>query len=160
MNIAKDSVVELHYSLKDESGQEIETSHGGEPMAYLHGHRNIIPGLEEALEGKAAGDKVSVTVPPEKGYGMPQPGLTQRVSVKHLQGAKTWKPGMVAVVETDQGTRQVQVVKVGRFMADVDLNHPMAGKTLTFDVEIVSVREAQPEEIAHGHVHGDGGHHH
>lgn len=160
MNIAKDSVVELHYRLKDASGQEIETSHGGEPMAYLHGHRNIIAGLEEALEGKAAGDKLSVTVPPEKGYGVPQPGLTQRVPVKHLQGAKTWKPGMVAVVQTEQGARQVQVVKVGRFMADIDLNHPMAGKTLNFDIEIVSVREAQPEEIAHGHVHGEGGHQH
>lgn len=160
MNIAKDRVVQLHYTLKDESGREIESSRGGSPMAYLHGHSNIIPGLEEALEGKAAGDQVSVTVPPEKGYGMPRPGLTQRVPVKHLQGAKTWRPGMVAVVQTEQGPRQVQVVKVGRFMADVDFNHPMAGKALSFDVEIVSVREADPEEVAHGHVHGDGGHQH
>jgi FKBP-type peptidyl-prolyl cis-trans isomerase SlyD len=160
MNIAKDRVVYLHYTLKDESGREIESSRGEEPMTYLHGHRNIIPGLEEALEGTAAGDKLSVTVPPEQGYGMPRPGMTQRVPIKHLQGAKTWRPGMVAVVQTEQGARQVQVLKVGRFMADVDLNHPMAGKTLVFDVEIVRVREAAPEEVAHGHVHGEGGHQH
>lgn len=160
MNIAPDHVVQFHYTLKDASGSEIESSRDGEPMAYLHGHRNIIPGLEEALLGKAAGDRFSVTVPPEKGYGLRREGALQRVPLKHLQGARHWKPGMLAVVHTDQGMRQVQVVKVGRFNADVDVNHPMAGQTLTFDIEVVSVRPATAEELSHGHAHGAGGHHH
>lgn len=160
MNIANDCVVQFHYTLKDEAGAEIESTRNGRPMAYLHGHRNIIPGLEQALAGKAAGDKLTVTVPPEQAYGERQEGRVQRVSLKHLQGAKVWKPGMVALIHTQQGPIHVTVVKVGRFNADVDLNHPMAGKTLTFDVEVVDVRAATPEEVAHGHVHGEGGHHH
>lgn len=160
MNIANDCVVQFHYTLKDETGAEIESTRNGRPMAYLHGHRNIIPGLEQALAGKAAGDKLTVTVPPEQAYGERQEDRVQRVSLKHLQGAKVWKPGMVALIHTQQGPIHVTVVKVGRFNADVDLNHPMAGKTLTFDVEVVDVRAATPEEVAHGHVHGEGGHHH
>ncbi len=160
MKIAKDTVVQFHYTLKDETGAELETSRGGEPMAYLHGHRNIISGLEEALAGQEPGAVLSVTVPPEKGYGERREGLTQRVPVKHLHGAKRWAPGMTAVVHTEQGPRQVRVVKVGKFMADVDLNHPFAGRTLVFDVEVVGVREADPDEVAHGHVHGPGGHAH
>jgi FKBP-type peptidyl-prolyl cis-trans isomerase SlyD len=112
------------------------------------------------MEGKVAGDIFSVTVPPEEAYGMRQEGAAQRVPIKHLQGARKWRPGMIAHVQTDQGMKQVQVVKVGRFMADVDTNHPLAGKTLTFDIEVVDVREATAEEIAHGHAHGVGGHHH
>lgn len=160
MKISNDCVVYLHYTLTDETGKELESSRGEAPMSYLHGHSNIIPGLEEALADKAAGDRVTVTVPPEKGYGIVQPGLVQRVAIKYLQGAKTWRPGMIAMVQTEQGPRQVQVVKVGRFMADVDLNHPMAGKTLTFDVEIVSVRAGDASEVAHGHVHEEGAHAH
>jgi FKBP-type peptidyl-prolyl cis-trans isomerase SlyD len=160
MNIGKDSVAQFHYTLKDESGSVLESSAGGQPIAYLHGHRNIIPGLEEALEGKSGGDKLSVTVPPEKGYGERREGATQRVPLKHLQGAKTWKPGMAAVVQTEQGPRQVSIVKVGRFNADIDLNHPFAGKTLVFDVQVVSVRESNAEERTHGHAHGNGGHEH
>jgi FKBP-type peptidyl-prolyl cis-trans isomerase SlyD len=158
MKIANDHVVHLHYTLTDSAGRQLESSQGGAPMSYLHGHNNIIVGLEEALTGKAAGDRLTVTVPPEKGYGMRRPDMVQRVPVKHLQGAKTWRPGMVAVVQTEQGARQVQVVKVGRFMADVDFNHPMVGETLTFDVEVVSIRPADAEEIAHGHVHEHGRH--
>lgn len=160
MKITKDCVVQLHYTLKDEAGAELESSRGGEAMAYLHGHGNVIAGLEEALEGKAAGEQLSVTVPPEKAYGQPRSGAVQRVPVKHLQGAKRWRPGMVAVVHTEQGARQVQVRKVGKFMADVDFNHPLAGRTLTFDVEVLDVRAASAEELAHGHAHGAGGHHH
>lgn len=160
MKIGKDCAVFLHYTLTDEDGKQLESSYGEEPMSYLHGHNNIIQGLEEALVDKVAGDKVTVTVPPEKGYGEVQPEMQQRVAIKYLQGAKTWRPGMIAMVQTEQGPRQVQIVKVGRFMADVDLNHPMAGKTLTFDVEIVSVRAGDASEIDHGHVHEDGGHAH
>lgn len=159
MNIAKDCVVSFHYTLKNAAGAEIESSRGGEPVAQLQGHGNIIAGLEEAMLGKGPGDTFSVTVPPEKGYGARRENWVQRISVKHLQGARHWRPGMTAVVETGQGPRQVTVKKVGRFMADVDLNHPMAGETLIFDIEIVSVREPAKEELAHGHVHGAGGHH-
>lgn len=160
MKIANNHVVQFHYTLKDESGAELESSRDGSAMAYLHGHGNIIPGLEEAMAGRGEGESFSVTVPPEKAYGPVREGGTQRIPLKHLQGAKTWRPGMVAVVQTDQGQRQVRIVKVGRFNADVDTNHPLAGKALTFEVEVVSIREANAEELAHGHAHGDGGHQH
>lgn len=160
MQIADDKVVQFHYVLKDDQGQQLESSQGRDPLAYLHGHDNMMPGLENAMAGKAKGDSFSVTLAPADAYGERQDGLTQRVPVKHLQGAKKWAPGMVAVVNTDKGQRQVTIVKVGRFMADVDLNHPLAGQTLTFEVEIVDVRDASDDEIAHGHAHGVGGHHH
>ena len=160
MSIAKDTVVQFHYTLKNDQGEQIESTVGAEPMAYLHGHGNIIAGLEKALEGKAAGDTLTVTVEPKDGYGERTEAELQRIPLKHLQGARKWKPGMMAVVETDKGYRQVTVVKVGKFNADVDTNHPLAGMTLTFDVEIVDVRDATEEEKAHGHAHGVGGHHH
>lgn len=160
MAIAKDTVVQFHYTLKAADGAVIEASHGGEPMAYLHGHGNIIPGLEETMEGKEAGVEFSVTVPPEKAYGQRDEEAIQRIPVKHLQGAKKWKKGMVAHVETEQGQRQVTVIKVGKFMVDVDANHPFSGKELTFDVKVEDIREATAEEIQHGHAHGIGGHQH
>lgn len=160
MNISKDTVVQFHYSLKDDKGELIESTEGKDPMAYLHGHSNIISGLENALEGKAVGDSFSVTVQPKEGYGERQEDATQRISLKHLQGARKWKPGMMAFVETDNGYRQVTVLKVGKFNADVDTNHPLAGKTLVFDIQVSEVREASADEKAHGHAHGVGGHHH
>ena len=160
MSIAKDTVVQFHYTLKNDRGEQIESTVGAEPMAYLHGHGNIISGLEKALEGKSAGDALTVTVEPKDGYGERTETELQRIPLKHLQGARKWKPGMMAVVETDKGYRQVTLVKVGKFNADVDTNHPLAGMTLTFDVEIVEVRDATEEEKAHGHAHGVGGHHH
>ena len=128
MAIAKDTVVQFHYTLKDADGTVIESSFGNEPMAYLHGHGNIIPGLEEAMEGKEANTEFTVTVPAEKAYGQRDETAMQRVPAKHLQGAKKWKKGMVAHVETEQGQRQVTVIKVGKFMVDVDANHPFSGK--------------------------------
>lgn len=160
MEIIKDRVVQFHYSLRDADGNEIENSRKGEPMAYLHGHRNMMEGLEVAMEGRSAGDIFSVTLAPEEAYGKRVEGAEQRVPVKHLQGAKKWRPGMVAHVQTEQGLRQVQILKVGKFMVTIDTNHPLAGKTVTFDVEVIDVREATPEELAHGHAHGVGGHHH
>ena len=159
MSIGKDSVVQFHYTLT-EAGTELESTKGGDPMAYLHGHQNIISGLEQAMAGKTEGESFSVTVDPADAYGERKDDLTQRIPLKHLQGAKKWRPGMVAWVETDQGHRQVTITKVGKFNADCDLNHSLAGKTLTFDVEIVEVRPATEEEKAHGHAHGVGGHHH
>lgn len=160
MTITKNSVVQFHYTLTDENGEQLESSRDGDPVAYLHGHNNMIVGVEKALEGKTEGDEFTVTVSPEDGYGEINPDAVQRVPTKHLQGAEKWAPGMVATVNTEQGKRQVTIVKVGRFMVTVDLNHPLAGKTLTFAINVENVREATEEEISHGHAHGVGGHHH
>ena len=159
MKVEDEKVVQFLYELKDEQQAVLESTEG-EPVAYLHGFKNMMAGLENALAGKSVGDKFSVTLSPEEGYGERVEGSVQRVPVKHLQGAKKWKPGMIATVETEQGSRQVTVVKMGKFMVTVDSNHPFAGKTLTFDIEVVDIRDATGEEIAHGHAHGAGGHQH
>ncbi|XPF94414.1 FKBP-type peptidyl-prolyl cis-trans isomerase [Colwellia sp. RE-S-Sl-9] len=160
MKIAEKTVVQFHYVLKEEDGTEIESSYDNDPMAYLHGANNTLVGLENALAGKEAGDKFSVTLQPDEAYGERQEDMIQRIPVKHLQGAAKWKAGMTAVVQTEQGQRQVTVVKVGKFMVTVDINPPLAGKVLTFDLEVVDVREATEDEVKHGHAHGVGGHHH
>ncbi|QJD57771.1 peptidylprolyl isomerase [Pseudomonas sp. gcc21] len=159
MQIKKNAVVEFHYSLSDANG-EIENSRKHEPVLYLHGQPGLIDSLVEALEGHEAGDRFTVELTAEQAYGPKRENATQKVQVKHLQGAKKWKPGMVAVIQTDEGPRQVTIVKVGLSQAEVDSNHPLAGKDLTFDIEILSVREATEEELAHGHAHGVGGHQH
>ncbi len=159
MNITKDSVVQLHYRVSDAQGL-IEDSSKGEPMLYLHGHQNMLPAIEQALEGKAAGDTLTLVVEPKDAYGERDENAIQSIQVKHLKGAKKWAPGMTAVVDTEHGPRQVKIVKVGMFKAEVDVNHPLAGKTLTFELNVLSVRAASAEEIAHGHAHGVGGHHH
>ena len=163
MSIADNQVVQFHYTLRH--GEElIETSAGKDPAAYLHGHGNVIPGLEKAMEGKQAGDTFSVTVPPSEGYGQRNEANQQRIPIKHLHGDKKSKSkiraGMVVSVETEEGPRQVTVVKAGKFNVDVDSNHPLAGRTLVFDVEIIDVRDATEEEATHGHAHGVGGHQH
>lgn len=162
--IGDDKVVQFHYSLTDKEGNALESSREGEPMAYLHGHNNMIPALEAALTGKAVGESFSVTLTAAESYGERKEDAVQRVPVKHLQGLpageKSWKPGMVAVVQTEQGLRQVTVIKASRFMVNIDTNHPLAGKTLTYELEIIDIRDASNEEIAHGHAHGPGGHQH
>jgi FKBP-type peptidyl-prolyl cis-trans isomerase SlyD len=160
MQIADNTVVQFNYTLKSEDGQVLDTNVGNTPLAYLHGHNGMMEGLEKALTGKEEGESFSVTLTPEEAYGERKDDMIQRVPVKHLQGAKKWKAGMMATVHTEQGERQVTVAKVGKFMADVDMNHPLAGLTLNFDLEVVSVRAATEEELAHGHAHGEGGHHH
>ena len=160
MKIADKTVVQFHYTITGENGEELDTSLKGEPMAYLHGHNNMLVGVEKQLTDKEAGDKVAFTLQPEEAYGERQEDAIQRVPTKHLQGAKSWKKGMVAVVNTEQGQRQVTVLKVGKFMVTVDLNPPLAGKVLNFDIEVINVRAATDEEIDHGHAHGVGGHQH
>lgn len=160
MQIAKDTVATFHYILTEQGGNFREDSREDQPVAYLHGHDNILSGLEAVLAGKQAGDKVSVTLPPEQAYGVRNPGLQQRMSIKHLKYNGKLKAGDIAWVETQEGIRQVTVIKPGKFMAEVDTNHPLAGKTLTFDIEVIAVRPATDEEVAHGHAHGEGGHHH
>jgi FKBP-type peptidyl-prolyl cis-trans isomerase SlyD len=163
MQISDNSVVQFHYTLTDVThgaATELESSNGSHPLLYLHGHQQMLPALEQALNGKSAGDKLDVTLTPEQAYGKRDENAIQSVQVKHLLGAKKWQPGMTAVMQTEHGQRQVTIVKVGMFKADVDTNHPLAGKSLQFAIEIVSVRAASEEEIAHGHAHGEGGHHH
>ena len=160
MQIASGTVASFHYTLRGEDGAELENSRDGEPVAYLHGHGNILPALEEQLAGHAPGDTLSVTLAPEQAYGLRHADSIQRVPLKHLHARGRLRPGMVAAVETEHGARQVTVVKVGKFNADVDTNHPLAGRTLSFDIEVLEVRAASEEEIAHGHAHGAGGHHH
>ena len=159
--IGKNSVVTFRYVLKDESGTELEASEPGAPMLYLHGHRNLISGLEEVMAGKSAADEFSVTVTPEKAYGFRRDDAVQRVPIKHLATkARRYQTGMIVQVNTRQGPKQVTILKVGKFNVDVDFNHPFAGRTLVFDVSIESVREATAEELAHGHAHGPAGHDH
>jgi len=160
MQITADCVASFHYVLKEGDGTELESSAGAPPMTYLHGHDSLLPGLEEALAGKSVGDKFSVTLPPAKAFGELRDDSEQRVPISQLQGARKWKPGMQAVIHTAHGHQQVTVLKVGHTMATVDTNHPMAGKTLVFDVEVTEVRQASHEELSHGHAHGPGGHHH
>ncbi|MCF6264443.1 MAG: peptidylprolyl isomerase [Xanthomonadales bacterium] len=161
MQVAKDRVVTLHYRLKLEDGSTLESSEGKEPLVYLHGTGNIIAGLEKGLEGKTAeDDEVSITVTPAEAYGEYNPELQMRMPIKNLKSQGKLKANTMAVIETEEGPRQVMVIKVGRFHADVDANHPLSGQTLVFEVNIDSVREASAEEIEHGHVHGPGGHQH
>jgi FKBP-type peptidyl-prolyl cis-trans isomerase SlyD len=157
MNIENRKVVTFHYTLSDEQGEQLESSREGDPMTYLHGTGNIIPGLEKAMAGKAAGDRFEVTVEPAEAYGERNESAIQRIPAKHFKQAGRLKPGKVVVMQTRQGPRQLTVVKVGRFNVDVDTNHPMAGLSLTFDVEVTDVRDATDEEVSHGHVHGPGG---
>lgn len=160
MLISKDSVATFHYILTEVGGDFTEDSRTDEPVAYLHGHNNILPGLEAVLEGKQAGDGAEVTLSPEQAYGIRNPQLQQRMSIKHLKYNGKLKAGDIAWVETGEGPRQVTVIKPGKFMAEVDTNHPLAGKTLKFALEVMSVRAPTDDELAHGHAHGDGGHHH
>ena len=160
MKIEKDRVVRFHYTVSEAGQEPLESSkESGQPVAILVGHGNIIPGLEKALDGREAGESFAVDVPAAEAYGERREGLVQRVPKKHF-GPQKLAPGQQVVLNTNFGPRAVTVQKVGLSVVDVDLNHPMAGKDLHFDIEIVEVREADPVEIEHGHVHGDGGHQH
>ncbi len=160
MKIEKDRVVRFHYAVAEAGQDTAESSKdAGQPVAILAGHGNIIPGLESAMDGHEAGDSFKAQVPAAEAYGDRREGMTQRLPKKHFGGQRL-APGMQVVLQTDYGPRAVTIQKVGMSVVDVDLNHPMAGKDLEFDIEIVEVREASAEELAHGHVHGDGGHQH
>jgi FKBP-type peptidyl-prolyl cis-trans isomerase SlyD len=160
VQVAADNVVLIHYTLKDDNGEVIDSSAGGDPLAYIQGHGNLVSGLEKALEGKQNGDKVVVSVPPEQGYGKHDAKLIQRVPKRSLQGAGQIKKGMQFQARTDDGVRVFTVTAVVGDMVTLDGNHPLADKTLHFDVDVLEVREATSEELEHGHVHGPGGHHH
>ena len=160
MKIVDDSVVSFHYRLSEPGGEALEDSYTGEPLSILYGRGNVIAGLERALSGRSEGDKFDVTLEPHEAYGAPKPDAQQRISKKAVITKGKIAKGQIVSVKTDRGPRQATVLKVGRHMVDIDTNHPLAGRTLTFEVEIVDVRQATGEELAHGHSHGPGGHHH
>jgi len=157
MQIADGTVVAMDYALKDDEGTLIDQSQPGQPMVYLHGHRNIIPGLEAALAGKLAGETAEERVDPENGYGEINPALEQVVPKERFQGVEDLQAGMQFQANTDQGPVSVRVVKVEDDDVTVDGNHPLAGKHLNFNVTIQEVRVATEEEIAHGQIQQGGG---
>lgn len=160
MQIANNKVVSIHYKLTNDEGSILDSSEGQEPLAYLHGLGNIIPGLENALTGRAVGDKFTVTIPPADGYGERDNEMVQSVPKSAFQGVDQIGPGMQFQAQSPDGMQLVTVIDVDGDEVILDGNHPMAGITLTFDVEVTEIRDATAEELDHGHVHGPGGHHH
>lgn len=160
MLIGPNAVVSIHYRLTNSAGEELDASSADQPMTYLHGFQNIIPGLENELAGKSAGDKLDVTVQPEDGYGPRRAELQQEVPRDAFPEPEKVVPGMRFTAESDQGVMSVVIAAVNDETVTVDANHPLAGEVLHFSVSVEAVREATAEEISHGHVHGPDGHHH
>ncbi|RTE67457.1 peptidylprolyl isomerase [Amphritea opalescens] len=160
MQIADNKIVLIHYTLSNLDDEVMDSSVGAEPLAYLHGTGNIVPGLEKALAGKKAGDQVKVEVSPEEGYGELNPELIQEVERAAFDGVDDIEVGMRFMAQTSWGQQPVVVTAVTEENVIVDGNHPLADQTLKFDVEVVEVRDATAEEMEHGHAHGDGGHQH
>ena len=161
MTVSQHKVVSIHYKVADaDSAEVIDSSEGGEPMTYLHGARNIIPGLEQALEGKEVGDELEVTIAPEDAYGEYSDDRIQQVPIEAFKEMEKVEPGMVVTAQSEQGQINLVVTEVDEATVTVDANHPLAGKSLKFDVRVDAVRDASDEEIQHGHVHGPEGHDH
>ncbi len=158
--VKKDAVVSLSYTLKNDTGQELDQSSLDKPFAYLHGNKQIVPGLENALEGSAVGDKKKVTVSPAEGYGEFVAELKKEVERSNFPKDVEIRAGMQFSAEVNGDHRVFTVTDVDGDKVKIDGNHPLAGQTLHFDVEVVEIREATKEELEHGHVHGPGGHHH
>ncbi|MCH8531572.1 MAG: peptidylprolyl isomerase [Saccharospirillum sp.] len=153
MNIAAQRVVSIHYEVKDEDGVVVDSSEGREPLVYLHGHNNIIPGLEKALDGLSTGDDFDVVVQAEEAYGDYQDALVQSVPMEAFQGVEKVEEGMVFTAQTQGGPLQVTVTAIEADTVTVDGNHPLAGKALSFKGSVNEVRDASAEELEHGHVH-------
>ena len=157
MNISKNLVVSFDYTLTDENKQVLDSSSDSGPLSYLHGHENIIPGLEKELEGKTEGDAFTITVPAAEAYGERDERLVADIPLENFEDPGMVEEGMQFQAETPDGDRIVTVTKVAADTATIDANHPLAGMDLTFDVKIVSIREASSEELEHGHPHHEGG---
>lgn len=159
MQIANETAVWLQYTLRNDSGEVLDASEDNEPLVYIHGLGDIVPGLEKALEGKAAGTKFSITVSPEEGYGVRSNNKVQSVPRSAFEDDAEIEPGTQFQAEGPDGVSIVTVVEVSGDEVKIDANHPLAGENLHFDIEVVKVRAATAEELEHGHVH-EGGHHH
>jgi FKBP-type peptidyl-prolyl cis-trans isomerase SlyD len=160
MLIADNTVAEFHYTLTNSRGEVLDSSVEEEPLSYLHGHENIIPGLERAMTGKQPGDRFQVTVTPEDAYGDRDEELVQVLPRRTFRGIDAIEPGMQFQARSEEGTQLITVTKVEGDQITVDGNHPLAGETLHFDVAVTSVRAATAEELEHGHAHEGEGHHH
>ena len=159
MQVAQDAVVLIHYTLTDDKGEKLDSSDGA-PLAYLHGNGNLSPGLERELEGKSAGDKLSVKIAAADAYGEYDKSLVQRIPRRTLKGVGDIRVGMQLHTQSAHGVRAVTVTQIQGDMVTIDANHALAGQNLNFEVEIAEVRAATEQELAHGHVHGPGGHDH
>jgi FKBP-type peptidyl-prolyl cis-trans isomerase SlyD len=161
MKIQDNSVVAIDYTLKGDDGSVIDSSEGDSPLLYLHGHSNIVEGLEEALVGLGVGDSLDVIVSPEKGYGTRDDELIFEVPRAHLPDDVEPEKGMQLTMTSDDGeTVPVTITKVMPTTVEVDANHELAGERLHFSVVVREIRNATSEELAHGHVHEPGHHHH
>lgn len=160
MQISDQCVALFHYTLRNDADEVIDSSEGKDPLAYLHGAGNIVPGLENALVGKSAGDQFKVSVDAAQGYGEKHDALVEEVPREAFQGIDKIEVGMRFQADSDKGPMVVTVAAVSDDTVTVDGNHPLAGETLHFDIDVVEVREASAEEKEHGHPHGPGGHHH
>ena len=158
--VTANSVVTFHYRLFDDDGQLLESSSEDQPVTVLQGHANVVRGLDRALLERSVGEQFSVAVAPSDAYGLRRENWTQRISKKYFNKPGKLKVGQETAFETEHGIRRVTVVKIGAKMVDIDLNHPMAGQTLNFEIDVVGIREAEKSELAHGHAHGPGGHNH
>src|SRR5690606_8433878 len=160
MKITKNVVVTMNYTLKDDKGTVIDSSNEHGPLSFIQGIGNIIAGLETQMEGKVKGDKFTCTITPADGYGDTDPNLVQKVERSQFAEGDTLEVGMMFEVGNDEQTFIARVIELDDQNVTLDANHPMAGQTLNFDIEILNVRAAEPAELAHGHAHGEGGHHH
>jgi FKBP-type peptidyl-prolyl cis-trans isomerase SlyD len=160
VKIDNKKVVAIHYTLTGNDGNVIDSSDGSDPLYYLHGFGNIISGLEEALAGKISGDKISVSIPPEKAYGVYNENDKIQAHKSQFEGIEEIKTGMNIQTRTKEGIKMYRVEKIFGDSVILDGNHALAGETLNFEVEIMDIRDASEEELEHGHVHGAGGHHH
>jgi FKBP-type peptidyl-prolyl cis-trans isomerase SlyD len=160
MQVSENTVVAIEYTLKNDAGDVIDSSVGHAPLTYLHGHHNIISGLENALLGKNVGDTFTVTIPPEEAYGLRDDSMTQVVPRHLFQGVDEIVPGMKFHAQAEHGVNVVTVIEVKGDQVHLDANHELAGETLHFDVIVRAIRAATDEEIEHGHAHGPDGHHH
>lgn len=161
MTIAENKVVSIEYTLKNDEGEVLDTSEGREPLVYLHGSQNIIPGLENALAGKVVGDSLTVRITPEDGYGVRDDSMKQEVPREMFGEEEEIQVGMQYHAQGPDGDMLVvTVVEASDTHVTVDGNHPLADVHLNFDVEVKEIRDASAEELEHGHVHGEGGHQH
>ena len=156
MQVTDNKVITIHYTLTNNNDKVIDQSGAGEPLVYLHGSGNIISGLEQALAGKVAGDKLNVTIPPEDAYGVRMDDRIQTVPRSMFQGIDQIETGMQFNAEGNTGPVMVTVTKIEADEITIDGNHPLAGETLTFDVEVADIRDATEDEIEHGHIHTKG----
>ena len=159
MQIADKMAVSIHYTLTNEAGDQLDSSIGHDPLTYLHGQGNVIPGLENALLGKRAGDKFSVTVAPDEAYGERKEDMVQVVPKTMFEGIEKIEVGMEFQADTNHGVSVVSVSKIEGDDITIDGNHPLSGETLTFDGEIIDIRPATEDELAHKHIHGAGCNH-